>query len=268
MSGNDKPKTKLTFFDWIFVLFMILVLIATAMLGRMTFLEGLKTNVGKDNAEALGALIVRIGTERGKAGFLPVECSSSAYLPSVLAKSEALGPEWTPDSVEASESPDHEGASSGAESESQSQSPDSAKHSAKHHTEDSAKPHAEKSEHHEVDDKVAAKVSEPSAGAAPATVVPTWGECFKQLNKNPILKDMVNPFTDARPLIVDKCIPSNQALHGALVLDKLLPTPAGSAVPMVQSSLTATDPINLKFQIRIYVCDKGSYPIRITDADF
>ncbi len=262
MSGNDKPKTKLTFFDWIFVLFMILVLIATAMLGRMTFLEGLKTNVSKDNAEALGALIVRIGTERGKAGSLPVECSSSAYLPSALAKSEALGPEWTPDSVEASESPSHEGASSGAKSESHSAD------SAKHHAEDSAQPHAEKSAHHQADEKVATKVSEPSAGAAPATVVPTWGECFKQLNKNPILKDMVNPFTDARPLIVEKCIPANQALRGALVLDKLLPTPAGSAVPVVQSSLAETDPINLKFQIRIYACDKGSYPIRITDADF
>jgi hypothetical protein len=48
----------------------------------------------------------------------------------------------------------------------------------------------------------------------------------------------------------------------------MVSTPLGSAVPMVISPLKEGDAIDGKLQIRVTVCDKGGYPIKIGELEF
>ena len=44
--------------------------------------------------------------------------------------------------------------------------------------------------------------------------------------------------------------------------------PAGSAVPMVVNPLKAEDLIGGKLQIRVTVCDKGGFPVKVAELEF
>jgi hypothetical protein len=55
---------------------------------------------------------------------------------------------------------------------------------------------------------------------------------------------------------------------GQIVLEKLTPTPPGSAVPIINSQLVDTDPIDQKIQVRLSVCDKGAYAIKISEFEY
>ena len=107
------------------------------------------------------------------------------------------------------------------------------------------------------------------ATEAPAEpVAGTWGACFKYMMTQTAFKDMINPFTEEAPQFVPACVPSDNSLPGMFVIEKLVPTPPGSAVPMINSQLIDTDPIDQKVQVRVSVCDKGSYAIKIADFEF
>ena len=96
-----------------------------------------------------------------------------------------------------------------------------------------------------------------------------WGDCLKALTTPPgALAGLRNPFHRAAIEIAAKCEPSDRNLTGALVLEKLVPTPPGSPIPFVASPLVETDVIDNKLQIRVTVCDKGAYPIRIGEVEF
>jgi len=60
----------------------------------------------------------------------------------------------------------------------------------------------------------------------------------------------------------------DRGLMGALVLERLTPTPPGSAVPVVVEPLLPTDSIKETLNLRVSVCDKGAYPIKIGETDF
>jgi len=114
-----------------------------------------------------------------------------------------------------------------------------------------------------------------SAGAAPAVPAKevakgpnTWGACVEQMFSLPAFKDMKNPFFEERPQFVAACVPSDATLTGALVVEKLVPTPVGSSIPFVASQLVDTDLIDGKLQLRVSVCDKGSYAIKIAEFEF
>ena len=96
----------------------------------------------------------------------------------------------------------------------------------------------------------------------------TWGACFHYLITETSFKDMVNPFFDEPPQFVAACNPEDESLTGAIVLEKMVMTPPGSAVPVINSQLVNTDPIDQKMQLRVSVCDKGSYPIKIAEFEF
>lgn len=119
------------------------------------------------------------------------------------------------------------------------------------------------------EDGQAVVVDEPAATDTPAEpVAGTWGACFKYLMTQTEFKDMVNPFTEEAPQFVAACVPSDTNLPGMFVIEKLVPTPPGSAVPVVNSQLVDTDPIDQKIQVRVSVCDKGSYAIKIAEFEF
>jgi hypothetical protein len=115
------------------------------------------------------------------------------------------------------------------------------------------------------------KTADAEATPATAAAVPTrtWGECLKALTTPPgALAGLRNPFFNEPIQIVAKCEPSDRTLVGALVLEKLVPTPPGSTIPFVTSPLIESDLIDAKVQVRVTVCDKGAYPIRVAEVEF
>jgi hypothetical protein len=97
----------------------------------------------------------------------------------------------------------------------------------------------------------------------------TWGPCFKALStQGGLLADKFNPFSQKPLAVVAKCDMADRTLAGAMALEKSLPTPPGSAIPFINSPLVDSDSIEQKMQIRVTMCDKGAYPVRIAEIDF
>ena len=111
----------------------------------------------------------------------------------------------------------------------------------------------------------AAKNAAPAVAANPVL----WGDCLKALTapEGP-LGGLRNAFTGALPAIVAKCDPADRSHAGALVLEKSVPAPIGSAIPMVISPLVETDAIDHKVQIRVSACDGGAYPTKLIELEF
>lgn len=111
--------------------------------------------------------------------------------------------------------------------------------------------------------------NEATAKAAPAAgVANAWGACLEEILKSTELKDLVNPFTGKAPDLVEKCDPADHNLHGDISIEKSVATPVGSAVPVTISSLVAADAIDTKLQLKVSICDKGAYPIKVSEFEF
>jgi len=112
---------------------------------------------------------------------------------------------------------------------------------------------------------------EASKTEAPKPAAPTpnsWGGCVAKLMELPEFKKMVNPFTGEAPQLVEKCDPADHLLHGSIAIEKSVATPVGSAVPTTVSPLIPSDAIDTKLQLKLSVCDKGAYPIRVAEFEF
>ena len=96
----------------------------------------------------------------------------------------------------------------------------------------------------------------------------TWGACLAHILANTDLKDQINPFFNKAPHFVAACDPKDRTLMGAILLEDLMPTPPGSATPFVASQLLETDSIDYKMQLRLSVCDKGGYAIKVAEFEF
>lgn len=109
----------------------------------------------------------------------------------------------------------------------------------------------------------------PTAAALLTPVPRTWGPCLKALTtQGGPLAETVNPFTRKPIALVAKCDMADRRLAGGMVLEKTMPTAPGSAIPFISSPLIESDQIDQKMQIRVTVCDKGAYPIRIAELEF
>ena len=107
----------------------------------------------------------------------------------------------------------------------------------------------------------------PTADAKPGAPG-TWGACLAHILETTELKDQINPFFNAAPHFVAACDPKDRTLMGAILLEDLMPTPPGSATPFVASQLVEADPIDYKMQLRLSVCDKGGYAIKVAEFEF
>jgi hypothetical protein len=96
----------------------------------------------------------------------------------------------------------------------------------------------------------------------------TWGACLAHILASTDLKDQINPFFNVAPHFVAACVPSDRTLVGAILLEDLMPTPPGSASPFVATQLIEADPIDYKMQLRLSVCDKGGYAIKVAEFEF
>ena len=110
--------------------------------------------------------------------------------------------------------------------------------------------------------------SEAAPKAAPVAIANTWGGCATEIWKQKPFAEMVNPFTGKAPVLIEKCDPADYTLHGNFSIDKSIANPVGSAVPATVSPLVASDAIDAKLQLTLAVCDKGGYPIKVSDFEF
>ena len=106
------------------------------------------------------------------------------------------------------------------------------------------------------------------AADAKADTPGTWGACLAYILAETELKDQVNTFFNKPPHFVAACDPKDRTLMGAILMEDLMPTPPGSATPFVASQLVETDPIDYKMQLRLSVCDKGGYAIKVAEFEF
>lgn len=112
--------------------------------------------------------------------------------------------------------------------------------------------------------KGGAKAATDAKAGAPGT----WGACLAYILADTPLKDQINTFFNKPPHFVATCDPKDRTLMGAILLEDLMPTPPGSATPFVASQLLETDSIDYKMQLRLSVCDKGGYAIKVADFEF
>lgn len=109
----------------------------------------------------------------------------------------------------------------------------------------------------------------PAAEQATAAPAPgTWGACLAHLMSATEFKDMVNPFTGKAPNFIPACNPADHSLVGSIVFEKVTPNPPGSAIPTVTSQLVDADSIAEKLSLKVSVCDKGSYAVKVAEIEF
>ena len=121
----------------------------------------------------------------------------------------------------------------------------------------------------EATEKVPVSEGETLVPAAPTPATANaWGACLEEILKSSDLKGLVNPFTGKAPDLVEKCDPADHNLHGDISIEKSVATPVGSAVPFTISPLVAADAIDTKLQLKVSICDKGAYPIKVSEFEF
>ena len=116
----------------------------------------------------------------------------------------------------------------------------------------------------------------PPAGAAPAgnkatpTAAPnTWGGCLDAILVQTTMKTLDNPFREGIALdFAPACNPDDRSLAGNIVIEKITATPPGSAIPTIISPITPDVVIDQKIQVRLSVCDKGAYAVKVAEFEF
>ena len=116
----------------------------------------------------------------------------------------------------------------------------------------------------------------PPDGAAPAAdkaatakAPNTWGGCLDAILVQTTMKTLDNPFRDGIALdFAPACNPDDRSLAGNIVIEKITPTPPGSAIPNIISPITPDVVIDQKIQVRLSVCDKGAYAVKVAEFEF
>ncbi len=116
----------------------------------------------------------------------------------------------------------------------------------------------------------------PPAGAAPVTdkvatakALNTWGGCLNAILVQSNMKTLDNPFREGIALdFAPACNTDDRRLAGNIVMEKITPTPPGSAIASIVSPLTPDVLIDQKIQVRLSDCDKGAYAVKVAEFEF
>jgi len=96
-----------------------------------------------------------------------------------------------------------------------------------------------------------------------------WGDCFEAILQNvKELQNQSNAFSGKPLEFISKCDPKDRSTVGSIVLEKIVPTPPGSAIAAITSELVSLDAIDTKISLKLTVCDKGGYPIKVDEFEF
>jgi hypothetical protein len=232
------PKMKFTPGDYMFLGLMVFVLIAVVWVGILAHEEASKTEASKHNGEVLVAWLTEAGTKRFEPDFTHGPCAGGAKA------AEHVQPTAIAAAPEASATAQTAALAQGAAAPTK---------------EDPTKANATDSG--EAADKGTAAKDEAKGSN-------TWGGCIQHIFALKEFKEFMNPFFDEQPKFVAACVPTDASLTGALVIEKMVATPPGSSVPYIPSQLVDADTIEAKLQLRISICDKGSYTIKIAEFEF
>ena len=83
------------------------------------------------------------------------------------------------------------------------------------------------------------------------------------------MKALDNPFRDGISLdFAPACNPDDRSLAGNIVIEKITPTPPGSAIATIISPLTPDVVIDQKIQVRLSVCDDSAYAVKVAAFEF
>jgi len=112
--------------------------------------------------------------------------------------------------------------------------------------------------------------SVPSPDKAATVKAPnTWGGCLDAILLESNMKALGNPFRDGISLdFAPACNPDDRSLAGNIVIEKITPTPPGSAIATIISPITPDVVIDQKIQVRLSVCDKGAYAVKVAEFEF
>jgi hypothetical protein len=112
--------------------------------------------------------------------------------------------------------------------------------------------------------------AEPSADKAATAKAPnTWGGCLDAILVQSTMKTLDNPFREGIALdFAPACNPDDRSLAGNIVIEKITTTPLGSAIPTIISPITPDVVIDQKIQVRLSVCDKGAYAVKVAEFEF
>jgi hypothetical protein len=112
--------------------------------------------------------------------------------------------------------------------------------------------------------------AEPSADKAATAKAPnTWGGCLDAILVQSTMKTLDNPFREGIALdFAPACNPDDRSLAGNIVIEKITTTPPGSAIPTIISPITPDVVIDQKIQVRLSVCDKGAYAVKVAEFEF
>ncbi len=247
------PKVKtMTFSDILFLCFMVFVVFAVAFVGRLAYLEGMKTEGSKQNGEAMAAWFTQASADRFNDNFNPTECAGG-----LLPALPAISPMASTSTSEVSAT-------------AQTQVSDaSAADSATAAATVSVAPAASADLPKNASASTTAAQETKGSDASAQNVARTWGDCLRYLtSQKGAWSKMSNPFNGEPLTFIDKCDPTNHEIPGFIVLESVNPTPPGSAVASYANALASTDAIDKKMLLRVTICDKGSYPIPIADIEF
>jgi hypothetical protein len=96
-----------------------------------------------------------------------------------------------------------------------------------------------------------------------------WGGCLNAILVQTSMKTLDNPFREGIALdFAPACNPDDRSLAGNIVIEKITTTPPGSAIPTIISPITPDVVIDQKIQVRLSVCDKGAYAVKVAEFEF
>ena len=216
--------------EWLFLVSLPLAVVAVIYSGTLSFKEGQRLEGAKSNAMELAKWAEAAGAKHEKGEpTLPAGCSAIAA-PAATASTPA-----------ASGAP-AEQAASGAEA----------------HAADSAASAAG-----------AAPAAVSAAPAAPAASAPpsTWAKC-KQALASPggPLAEAVNTFNPKESVLGVKCERDKPLTRGQVVVEKGTSPPPGIPGSVTYAAIEDTEPMVKGLMLKIIVCDKGSYPIKVSEV--
>jgi hypothetical protein len=237
----SNPKNAKTFFfsDFLFLCSIVLVIVGTTYVGVLSYEEGMKTEISKENGEAFANWFTQASAKRMDTDFEVAACGGpNTIMPTPKTEEPApLNPEKALAEGESEVTTDKASTVAQApatETPSESTKPDT-----------------------------------PATTPSAASTAKNWGGCLKALtSENGPLVKLYNPFTNGPLTFANKCDPSDINLAGAMVFNKISPTPPGSPTPTFLEDLQESDSIEQKLQISVTICDKGSYPIHVADIEF
>ncbi len=185
--------TQPTLSDWMFIAACVLALCVVAFLGKLAYVEAMKTETAKRNGEAVMTWMQEASNGRFDADYGVAACAGTALKAAgVVPPSENV-------------------------------------------------------------------VSPPN----------TWGGCIDAMLIQTSMKTLDNPFREGNALdFAPACNTEDRNLAGNIVLEKITATPPGSAVPTVVSPLTSDVAIDQKILVRLSVCDKGAYAVKVAEFEF